>query len=419
MIISEINENIFNDFATKHTLKNFFQTKEYGNFMKFSDFSVMYIGAYDNGSLVAASLVLYKTLSAGIKYGYAPRGFLIDYYNTDLLTRFTREVKAYFSKRKFAFIKINPEITFATLDYEKKLKNVNKTNRELIDTLKSLGYVKLKDHLYFESLLPKYTPVIYLPNYNFDLLNKNMIDTLRNHELSGITLTIGTENDLETFYSFVKGKTAHPLSYYKKLYNAFRETGKIDLVLVALDYSMYVKYLQKQFAYEQVNNDRINNEFRNNPNDPDLYQEKMKSDQLVNQLQFDIAKVNDKMGENPEKQILGSALIIKHEGRITLFISGCNKDFNGIDLKTYMYYKIIKDYKDNGYLYLDLYGITGDFEDTNPYKDLNDFKLKFEPTVYEYIGEFDLIVNKPFHQFLWSTNKIQKEFYRSKNTGIY
>ena len=419
MIISEINENIFNDFATKHTLKNFFQTREYGNFMKFSDFSVMYIGAYDNGSLVAASLVLYKTLSAGIKYGYAPRGFLIDYYNTDLLTRFTREVKAYFSKRKFAFIKINPEITFATLDYEKKLKNVNKTNRELIDTLKSLGYVKLKDHLYFESLLPKYTPVIYLPNYNFDLLNKNMIDTLRNHELSGITLTIGTENDLETFYSFVKDKTAHPLSYYKKLYNAFRETGKIDLVLVALDYSMYVKYLQKQFAYEQVNNDRINNEFRSNPNDPDLYQEKMKSDQLVNQLQFDIAKVNDRMGENPEKQILGSALIIKHEGRITLFISGCNKDFNGIDLKTYMYYKIIKDYKDNGYLYLDLYGITGDFEDTNPYKDLNEFKLKFEPTVYEYIGEFDLIVNKPFHQFLWSTNKIQKEFYRSKNTNVY
>ena len=199
MIISEINENIFNDFASKHTLKNFFQTREYGNFMKFSDFSVMYIGAYDNGSLVAASLVLYKTLSAGIKYGYAPRGFLIDYYNTDLLTRFTREVKAYFSKRKFAFIKINPEITFATLDYEKKLKNVNKTNRELIDTLKSLGYVKLKDHLYFESLLPKYTPVIYLPNYNFDLLNKNMIDKLRKHELSNITLAIGTENDLETF----------------------------------------------------------------------------------------------------------------------------------------------------------------------------------------------------------------------------
>ena len=68
---------------------------------------------------------------------------------------------------------------------------------------------------------------------------------------------------------------------------------------------------------------------------------------------------------------------------------------------------------------LDLYGITADFTDSNPYKALNDFKLKFKPTVYEYIGEFDLIVNKPFHQLLWSTNQIQKEFYKPaiKRTG--
>lgn len=419
MIISEINENIFSDFASKHTLKNFFQTKEYGTFMKYSDFSIMYIGAYENGVLVAASLILYKVLSAGIKYGYAPRGFIVDYYNNDLLVKFTKEIKSYFFKRKFAFIKINPEITYATLDYEKKTKSINQTNKDLIATLKSLGYVKLKDNLYFESLLPKYTPVIYLPNYNFDLLNKTMIDTLRDDELSGITLTVGTTDDIDTFYSFVKDKTAHPVSYYKKLYESFKASDKADLLLVTMNYSMYVKYLQKQFAYEQTNNDRINAKFRENPNDHELYDQKRISDQLINKLSYDISTANEKMGDSQQKEILGSALIIKHEGRVTIYICGCNKDFNGIDIKTYMYYKIIKDYKDNNYLYLDLYGITGDFEDSNPYKDLNDFKLKFEPTVYEYIGEFDLIVNKPFHQFLWSTNKIQKEFYKSKNTSLY
>ena len=100
MVISEIDENVFSEFASSHRMKNFFQTKEYGRFMKYSDFNSMYIGAYDNGNLVAASLILYKTLSAGIKYGYAPRGFLIDYYNTDLLTRFTREVKARSKRQK-------------------------------------------------------------------------------------------------------------------------------------------------------------------------------------------------------------------------------------------------------------------------------------------------------------------------------
>jgi lipid II:glycine glycyltransferase (peptidoglycan interpeptide bridge formation enzyme) len=77
-----------------------------------------------------------------------------------------------------------------------------------------------------------------------------------------------------------------------------------------------------------------------------------------------------------------------------------------------MYYKIIETYKKAGYLYFDMYGITGDYSDTNPYKNLNKFKLKFKPKVFEYIGEFDLIVNKPFHQLLWSTNQIQKEFYK-------
>ena len=77
-----------------------------------------------------------------------------------------------------------------------------------------------------------------------------------------------------------------------------------------------------------------------------------------------------------------------------------------------MYYKIIEEYKKKGYLFFDLYGITADYSDTNPYKELNKFKLKFKPNVYEYIGELDLIVNKPFHQILWSTNKIQKEFYK-------
>ena len=416
MIISEINENMFSEFAAKHTLKNFFQTKEYGTFMKFSDFNTMYIGAYENGILVAASLILYKTLSAGIKYGYAPRGFLIDFYDRGLLERFTKEVKAYFNKRRFAFIKINPEITYATLDYVNKTKSVNQTNKELIATLKSLGYIKLKDHLYFESLLPKYTPVIYLPNYSFDKLDKNMIETLRNNELSGITLYTGTVEDIDTFYSFIKSKTAHPISYYKKLYQIFNASDKADLILVTMNYSMYVKYLQKQFAYEQVNNDRINSEFRDNPQNQEVYQKKMESDRLLSKISGDITIANNKMVDNQEKEVLGTALIIKHEGRITIYISGCTKEFNGIDIKTYMYYKIIKDYKDNGYLFLDLYGITADFEDTNPYKDLNDFKLKFGPKVYEYIGEFDLIVNKPYHQFLWSTNKIQKEFYRAKDT---
>ena len=113
MKVKEIDENIFSEFANNHMLKNFFQTKQYGELMSHSDFQVTYIGGYDEEEkLVAASLILYKTIGPSMKYGYAPRGFLIDYYDKDLLASFTKKIKDYFLKKGFAFIKINHEITY-------------------------------------------------------------------------------------------------------------------------------------------------------------------------------------------------------------------------------------------------------------------------------------------------------------------
>jgi lipid II:glycine glycyltransferase (peptidoglycan interpeptide bridge formation enzyme) len=135
-------------------------------------------------------------------------------------------------------------------------------------------------------------------------------------------------------------------------------------------------------------------------------------------IQSDIIMANSKMEENNYKEVLGAAIIVKHQGRVTIIITGNNDNFQGIDLKTFLFFKIIEEYQKSGYLYIDLYGITSDFSDKNPYKEFNEFKLKFKPSVYEYIGELDLIVNKPFHQILWSTNQIQREFYKPQKKVI-
>ena len=81
MNIKEIDKDTFDNFASNHILKNYFQTKEYGELMSHSDFNVMYIGGYHKDVLVAGSLILYKSIGVNMKYGYAPRGFLVDYYN--------------------------------------------------------------------------------------------------------------------------------------------------------------------------------------------------------------------------------------------------------------------------------------------------------------------------------------------------
>lgn len=412
MTIKEIDGNVFGEFASNHMLKNYFQTKEYGDLMKYSDFSVMYIGAFQNNILIAASLILHKSIGTGMRYGYAPRGFLVDYYDTDLLSEFTKKVKDFFFKRGFAFIKINPEITYSTINFDEKSKTISSRNKKLIDQLKNLGYDKLKDNLYFESLLPKYTPIINLQSYDKNVLDKNMLDNMKKYELSGVKIVRGGENDLETFYKFVDDKETKTLTYYKYFYNTFVKSNMVDLLLIEVNYDTYVKYLQKEYIFEQEKNEKINIEFHDNPNNADIYNRKMKSDQIMARISSDIATANNRMKDNDIKEIIGGAFIVKYQGRITIIMTGNNSEFTGIDVKTYLYYKIIEEYKKARYLYLDLNGITADFSETNPYKELNKFKLKYKPQVYEYIGELDLIVNKPFHQLLWSTNKIQKEFYK-------
>ena len=419
MDIKEIKPEVFSEYAKNHILKNFFQTKEYGDLMKHSDFSVMYVGAYHKGLIVGASLILYKSIGPNMKYGYAPRGFLVDFYDEALLKMFTKKIKEYFLMKGFAFIKINPEVTYSVVNFDDKSKLVNSKSKDLVLRLKELGYDKLRDNLYFESLLPKYTPVINLPNYDFSVLDEKLINNMKDAEISGISMSIGNEEDIEKFYSFVNDKESKTSTYYKFFYKEFKKNDMVDLLMVNLNYETYVKYLQKQYIVEQETNDALNRQFEMTPNDAALYAKKTRSDDIMNRISADMALANQRMQENNPKEVLGAAFVVKYEGRVTIIISGYNKDFQGIDVKSYIFYKIIEEYKKAGYLYLDLYGITADFTDSNPYKALNDFNLKFKPTVYEYIGEFDLIVNKPFHQLLWSTNQIQKEFYKPaiKRTG--
>lgn len=420
MDIKEIKPEVFSEYAKNHILKNFFQTREYGDLMTHSDFSVMYVGAYHKGLIVGASLILYKSIGPNMKYGYAPRGFLINFYDEPLLRTFSKKIKEFFFLKGFAFIKINPEVTYSVINFDDRSKLINSKSKQLVSELKECGYDKLRDNLYFESLLPKYTPVIYLPTYNFNSLDTKLVNDMKESELKGVSLVSGNEEDIEKFYSFVDDKESKTATYYKFFYKEFKKSDMVDLLMINLNYDTYVKYLQKQYIYEQEKNDEINRAFESNPNDASIYAQKTKSDDVMNRISSDIALANKRMQENTLKETLGAAFVVKYEGRVTIIISGYNKDFQGIDTKTYIFYKIIEEYKKAGYLYLDMYGITADFTDTNPYKELNDFKLKFKPTVYEYIGEFDLIVNKPFHQLLWSTNKIQKEFYKPaiKRTGV-
>lgn len=413
MIIKEINSNIFDEYAKNHFLANEFQLSNYGEIKKNLKYEILYIGAYENGALVGAGLILSKLIAPTVRYGYVPRGFLIDYYDKDLFTKFTKALKSYFLLKNFAFIKMNPGIIYSIINSEKKTKEINSLNKNLVAFLGTLGFQKLKSSPYFDSILPIYNPIVDLNTFDFESLSDKDKNDIKETEYLGLKAKISDENDIKYFYEFIKDKKNNTVNYYEEYYKSYKKDNLIDLIIIELDHTVYLKLLQEAYEIEENNNEVLNKKYIEDHNNMELYNAKMLSDKNLNDIKNEIIAIT-KIIKEKSKSIVAGALITKFKNKVSIVINGHDKNFANLNSKLYLFYYIINYYKNLGYEYLDLNGITVDFNEGNPYKTLNEFKLKFNPTIYEYIGEFDLIINSAFYQMLWSSGKLNKEFQKER-----
>ena len=87
----------FDDYAKNHPLGSYHQTSSYAMLASEDGYEYDLLGFVDDqGKIKAASLILYKKLGMFNRYGYAPKGFLIDYFNPTLLKEFTDLLKKYY-----------------------------------------------------------------------------------------------------------------------------------------------------------------------------------------------------------------------------------------------------------------------------------------------------------------------------------
>lgn len=409
MTVKEIDKNLFDEISKKNILGSYYETSNYGEVMNKYDYKVKYYACYDNDLVIASFLMLSKSISINIKYGYSPRGFLVDYFNKNTLEEFTKAVKKFFSKKGYAFIKINPIIILNEVTSDGR-KIQNSLSTSLITTLEDNNYKKLKDNLYFESMLPKYNAIINLKEFDKNKLDNKLIHRLDKVNNKGLNFIKGDFYNLNSLYELTFRKDNKSSDFYKSLYKSFDQTKEVDLFLVEVNYHEYLLNLQTEHTTEETINEKINKLFQLDPTNKNIYNEKMNSDRKLNEINEEIHDVNIKIAEGIYKEVVAGALVIKHNNVVSIYTSGFNKKYNKLLPNHFLHYNLINYYKENNYSYLDLNGITGDFSKDNPYKGLNEFKLSFNPKVYEYIGEFDLIINQTKYSLLWSTKALHKEF---------
>lgn len=414
MTLKELTIEEFSNFVSASPLGSHYQTINYAWLMGEYGYDYDLIGFINEYKQIkAASLILFKKTKS-FKYGYAPKGFILDYFNEELLNDFTIALKQYYKKKHVTFIKLNPEIAISEVDPKSGIKTYN-WNYDIKEIMDKAGYTKLKDNVYFESILPRFQAVVSLHDFNLSKVTKNARNKINKGILKGLHLEKAEKSGIDILDKFISKKRTTEEFYYKDYYNVFERNDMIDCFLVSINSEEFLLNSRKQYEMELERN-ALFHEMLEKDSSKKNVNKKMDSDRKLVAYKKNV-ELSTLMNKKHEKIYIAGALVIKYKNRIQILISGYDTHYKNYDPNYYLHYAILEHYK-NDYDYADLNGMTGDFTKENPYYGLNEFKLNFRPKVYEYIGEYDLVIRPLKYRKLRSSGKLAKVFNKPDNKRL-
>lgn len=411
MEIIQITKEEFDNFAENYENKNFYQTGSYGALMDRHSFDDYYLAMKDeSGNYKAATLILIKKELLGYKWGYCPRGYLIDFNDFNLLETFTKLLTQFLNKRNFMFVKIDPYIIYKSRD---KKGNVipGIDNSKIVNELIHIGYEHTGFNLNFENLKPRWNAVTTTNSTEdlFSRFSKEIRNKIRKADKMGIEILEGDASSVKQFYSLIDKKHSRKLNYYLDMMEILGKKDMINLYFAKLDTAKYIEKSKTLFEAEEKRNNEINQELEeniNSNNTTNIIKRKMASDILLNNCKQNVINATNLYKEYPSGVIVGASAIIKYNKEIFFLIDGYKQEFKRYCPNHYLKYQIMDFYRKEGYTRMHLNGISGDFNKNSEFYGLTRFKLGFASEIEEYIGEFTLVINKGKYKSYQNASKI-------------
>ena len=398
MKIVKLSPEQFDNFSSNHPLHTYYQTSSYGNLISSDGFTPLYYGFInDQNTLIGAVLILVQKLFLGYKYAYAPRGYLIDYDDKDLITEVTRQMKKFLAKDNIVFLKIDPPVVSNKRDKDGNIVPSPYTN-DLIPFLQKIGYSYFGDNKFFGTLKPRWNAILKITGSanslfkNFDGSVKNKI---RKAQSRGVEILQGNHKDIETFYKFVSKKHYRKLPHYQKFAESFGDN--FELYFARLNTDKYLNNIKQIYENELQKNESLNIEIREaglqNRISTKLTNSKIQSDKVLAVYKKELETASGLFSKYPSGIIVSACAIIVEKHGIEMIIEGQNPAYKLYYPTFLTKWAIIEKYAKLGAVYVNLNAITGYFANNNKFKGLNEMKLGFGAEVTEYIGEFDLVIN--------------------------
>ena len=408
---------IFNDNIGKEKYKkfylenngNFMQSYEWGQFNIKSRHQIPhYVGIEENGTILCEALLLEKKGPFQLSYFYCPRGYIIDFNNTELFEKFTEELKKFVKKHHGIYLKVDPEIEYQEIDALGQPIENGKNNYDLYNKFISLGYKHTGFIKNFENNQPRYTFKIDLDKPVEELeksISKSVLKKIK--KTYDYNMIFRENSDPATFYNLIcktsekDNFAAYSKSYYEEAMNIL---GKENI------YRMFELVISpKELICKQEEKNKILKEKLSTAKES----EKNELNEQMSRIEKEL-KILEPYKDLDELVICSQICAETKDTMWTLYIGNdeIGKDLYAVNR---MYLEVIKYAKNTNHKYLDLFGTTGDVNHTHGnLAGIHNFKKNFGGKYTEYIGEFDLVNKKILNKILPIFLKIYRKITKKK-----
>ena len=346
------------------------------------------IGFYKNDQLVASASILIKPLPLGMTMLYIPRGPIMDYHDQELLQFVLTSLKQFAKTKKALFIKFDPSLFLVQAQIGEDRKEQQET-LDLIQNLQKAGAIWVgRTELLDETIQPRFQANIYKDNFSEELLSKSTRQAIRTARNKGIQVQFDGKELLDDFSALMK-KTENRKSihlrgkdYYQKLLDTYPEHSYITLASIDLNERLESLQAQKAKAEKEAS------KFTEKTKPGKIENNKQEQKRLQEEMDF----LSEKIARGTTNVPLSGTLVLEYGATSENIYAGMNEEYRRYQPALLTWYETAKHAFDRGADWQNMGGVENDLDGG-----LYHFKSKFNPTIEEFVGEFNLPTNPLYH----------------------
>lgn len=359
----ELTIDEFEEARKKIQGNSFYQTYNWTKVKEMNGWDCFIVGVKKDNEVVACSIILGKKMHINKYIYYAPRGILVDYKNEELLEFFVSHLKEFLKEKNGCKFKMDPLVEYRKHDRNGDIIDNSFNNQEIVDSLKDLEF---KHHGFTKGYA---NDIQFRWSYCLDI-DKSMDELiedmdqrcrrcLRKAEKYPLIIEDISDENIKDFKDIMMSTAIRQkhvdrsLEYYSTLDKKLKDKSR--LVVAYLDREKFLEEFTEDKLYELV------------------------------------------LRDGRKKIPVSAGVFIFDQERGNYVYGGTYKEYMSLMAPYKVQFEMIKYTKELGLKKYDFGGISGDFNPKSSNYGVFEFKRGFGGYVVEYIGEFDLILNKPIN----------------------